>query len=74
MTKKRKKPAGGTIGAIIVGFDQQVFRTLPPPHELVVKSTPQRGQSGQDPGLTIVFPGDEAVDDAQSTPEPDADV
>jgi hypothetical protein len=74
MTKKRKKPAGGTIGAIIVGFDQQIFRTLPPPHELVVKSAPQRGQSGQDPGLTIVFPDDESIDDAAPTAEPDVDV
>ena len=74
MTKKRKKPTGGAIGAIIVGFDQQIFRTLPPPHELVVKSTPQRGQSGQDPGLTIVFPDDDEIDDAPPTGERDADV
>jgi hypothetical protein len=74
MSRKRRKPAGGTIGAIIVGFDQQIFRTLPPPHELVVKSTPQRGQSGQDPELTVVFPDDEPVEDAPSTQERDGDV
>jgi hypothetical protein len=60
--KKPKKPTGGTIGAIIVGFDQQIFRTLPPPHELVVRSTPQRGLSGQDPELEIIFPGDDLPD------------
>jgi hypothetical protein len=74
MSRKRKKPAGGTIGAIIVGFDQQIFRTLPPPHELVVKSTPQRSHSGQDPELMIVFPDAEPVDDAEPTEERDADV
>jgi hypothetical protein len=72
--KKPKKPTGGTMGAIIVGFDQQIFRTLPPPHELVVKSTPQRGQSGQDPELEIVFPDDLVVDDEPPTAERDADV
>jgi hypothetical protein len=74
MTKKRRKPAGGTIGAIIVGFDQQVFRTLPPPYELVVRSTPTRGQSGQDPELEIVFPDDLVIDDVPPTAERDADV
>jgi hypothetical protein len=74
MTRKRKKPTGGTIGAIIVGFDQQIFRTLPPAHELVVKMTPQRGHSGQDPNLTIVFPGDDPVDDRPSSGEHDTDV
>jgi hypothetical protein len=74
MTKKRRRATGESIGGILVGFDQQVFRTLPPPHELVVKSTPQRGESGQDPGLTIVFPDDHAADDAQPTAEPDTDM
>ena len=66
MTKRKRGPAGGTIGSIIVGFDQAVFRTLPPAEELVVKSTPQRGQSGEgDPDrygdLEIVFPDDGSV-------------
>jgi hypothetical protein len=72
--KKRRKPSGGTIGAIIVGFDQQVFRTLPPPHELVVTSTPRRGQSGQDPELEVVFPGDVVTDAGDQPTEDDADV
>jgi hypothetical protein len=74
VTKKRRRPSAGTIGAILVGFDQQVFRTLPPPHELVVKSTPTRGSSGQAPGLEVVFPEDLVVGDAPSTVEQDADV
>jgi hypothetical protein len=62
MSKKKRGPSGQTIGAIIVGFDQQIFRTLPPAQELVVKSTPIRGLSGQDPALEVVFPDDVLVD------------
>jgi hypothetical protein len=71
--KKRKKPTGATMGSILVGFDQHVFRTLPPAHELVVKSTPQRGLSGQDPELEIVFPDDTLSDDSEAEEEPRAD-
>ncbi len=67
MTKKRRRPTGQTIGAIIVGFDQQIFRTLPPAQELVVKSKPVRGLSGQDGGLEVVFP-DDVIVDAGSSP------
>jgi hypothetical protein len=66
MSKKRGKTVGGTIGGILVGFDQQVFRTQPPPHELVVKGSPVRGLSGQDPKLEVVFPDD--VEAAAATP------
>jgi hypothetical protein len=62
MSKKRRPPMGQTIGSIIVGFDQQIFRTLPPAEELVVKSKPVRGVSGQAPGLKVVFPDDVIVD------------
>ena len=62
MTKKKRGPTGQTIGAIIVGFDQQIFRTLPPAQELVVKSKPVRGLSGQAPGLEVTFPDDIVVD------------
>ena len=64
MSKKRKRPTGETIGGILVGFDQQVFRNVPPPHELVQKSTPVRGLSGQDDGLEVVFPQD--IEDAET--------
>ncbi len=44
---------------MIVGFDQQIFRTLPPPHELVLKGAPVRGLAGEDGSeLRIVFPDD----------------
>jgi hypothetical protein len=62
VTRKRRTPTGQTIGSIIVGFDQQIFRTLPPAEELVVKAKPVRGVSGQAPGLVVVFPDDVTVD------------
>ncbi len=37
---KRKRSTSQTLGGIIVGFDYQVFRTTPPPHELVAARTP----------------------------------
>lgn len=71
MSKKRRCPTGETIGGILVGFDQQVFRNLPPPHELVQKSRPVRGLSGQDDGLEVVFPEDEAGDTDRPTASDD---
>ena len=74
MTKKKKRgPSGQAIGAIIVGFDQQIFRTLPPAQELVVKAKPLRGLSGQDGELELVFPDDVApvaLDEPDETPAP----
>jgi aldose 1-epimerase len=37
MTRKKRPSAGQTIGGILAGFDQQVWRTTPPAHELVAK-------------------------------------
>ena len=77
MTKKRKRPAGETIGGILVGFDQQIFRDLPPAQELVQQSRPLRGLVGLGDGRETVFPDDEAFatpdgDDAPDQPEADA--
>ena len=74
MSPKRKKgrPIGETIGGIIVGFDQQIFRSTPPAQELVQKGSPVRGVTGEDGGdLEIVFPGDEP---ATADPGGDAEV
>ncbi len=84
MTGKRKKrrPIGETIGGIIVGFDQQIFRTTPPVQELIAKAKPVRTVSGQDGGeLKVVFPDDDepparspdpsALDPAAETLDPD---
>jgi hypothetical protein len=60
--RKRGRPVGDTIGGILAGFDQQIMRTTPPPHELVQKGSPVRGLSGEgDDDLVIVLP---AVTDA----------
>jgi hypothetical protein len=75
---KKRRPTGQTLGAIIVGFDQQIFRTLPPAQELIAKAKPVRGVSGQAPGFEVVFPDDVVVDAggvvAEVEPERDADV
>ena len=67
MTKRKRRPIGQTMGAIIVGFDQQIFRTLPPALELIAKAKPVRGLSGQAPGFEVVFP-DDVVTDAGEVP------
>ena len=59
MTKKRKRPVGETIGGILVGFDQQIFRDLPPAQELVQQSRPLRGVVGLGDGRDMVFPDDD---------------
>jgi hypothetical protein len=69
--RKKGRPIGETIGGIIVGFDQQIFRTTPPAQELVAKARPVRGVSGQDgSNLEVVFP-DDAVESGPSDPESD---
>ena len=66
---KRKRSTSQTLGGIIVGFDQQVFRTTPPAHELVEHAKPVRGISGADgTDFLIVTPTDEAA--PTTTPEP----
>ena len=37
MTKKGAASVGQSIGGMLVGFDQQIFRTTPPTNELVAK-------------------------------------
>lgn len=61
MAKRQKgragRPVGETLGGILAGFDQQIMRTTPPPHELVQKGAPIRGLSGEGAGdLTITLP------------------
>jgi hypothetical protein len=71
--RRRSGSVGETLGGIIVGFDQQIMRTLPPPHELVLKGAPVRGVSGADGGeLEITFPEDDrrTTDGEPSSGEP----
>jgi hypothetical protein len=61
MTKKRPRSIGHSIGGILVGFDQQIFRNLPPAPQLVEQARPVRGSAGLNDGLHIVFPDDGAA-------------
>ena len=55
--KKRTSGVGQTIGSVLAGFDQQVFRTTPPPHEQVKKGDRLPAVPSEDGGtLTIELP------------------
>ena len=66
MTKRQKKPGpAAVLGGIIAGFDQQVFRTTPPPHELVHHARPDDPVPTKDGGLLrIGLPGMPLGEDA----------
>ena len=81
MTKRKQRGSGGpaaAIGGMLAGFDHQIFRTTPPPHELVLKSRPVRGLSGQGGEFEVTFPDDVpdgaavAADPAEAGPVADA--
>ena len=63
MAKKKGGSVGQTIGGIIVGFDQQIFRSTPPVNELVAKGTPLRAVAAAGGGtVTVGMPGDAPED------------
>jgi hypothetical protein len=68
VAKRRKGPSEAeTIGGMLAGFDGQVFRTTPPPHELVRKGDRLPALPADDGGtLTIELPDE--------LPEPSAGV
>lgn len=58
MTKKRPS-VGQTIGGIVAGIEQQIFRTTPPANELVAKGTPLRPVAAAGGGtITVGMPGE----------------
>jgi hypothetical protein len=76
MTAKKRKGGvpGEALGGMLAGFDQQIMRTLPPPHELVQKGAPVRGLSGDDDAdLVIVLPGEPASSIRKDGADPDGD-
>jgi hypothetical protein len=75
MTKRRKSGGGPTaaIGGMLAGFDHQIFRTTPPPHELVLKARPVRGLSGEGGELEITFPDADVPLDGDPVVPTDAD-
>jgi hypothetical protein len=60
VAKRKKRQSGAqTIGGMLAGFDGQVFRTTPPPHELVRKGDRLPALPADDGGtLTIELPED----------------
>ena len=55
---KKKQPLGQSIGGVLFGFEQQIFRNQPPPHELVHHARPDDPVPAGDGGfLTIEMPG-----------------
>ena len=59
MTKKKGSGLGPSIGGMLVGFDQQIFRTTPPVNELVAKGAPLPSAAAAGGGrLTIDVPDD----------------
>ena len=65
-TRKKGPGVGQTIGSVLAGFDQQVFRTTPPPHEQVKKGDRLPAVPAEDGGtLTIELP------EARRPPEAD---
>ena len=64
---KKKQPLGQSIGGVLFGFEQQVFRNQPPPHELVHHARPDDPVPAADGGLlTIELPKD--ADPGADTP------
>ncbi len=56
---KKKQPLGQSIGGVLFGFEQQIFRNQPPPHELVHHARPDDPVPARDGGfLTIDLPHD----------------
>jgi len=56
MTRKKRPAVGATIGGILVGFDQQVFKTVPPAVESVHHARPDAPVPSKDGGLVVILP------------------
>lgn len=75
---KRKQPLGQSIGGVLFGFEQQVWRNQPPPHELVRHARPDSPvPAGDGTMVTIELPEDAPSDpfspDDPADPEPSRD-
>lgn len=71
MAKRRKVPSGAqTIGGILAGFDGQVFRTTPPPHELVRKGDRLPAIPTGDGGMLSIALPEDGAELAPDAPEP----
>ena len=71
---KKKTPLGQSIGGVLFGFEQQVFRNVPPPHELVHKARPDAPVPSGDGGfLTFELPTDGDGSGAREGDAPDGE-
>jgi hypothetical protein len=70
---KRNGPTTAqTMGGVIFGFEQQVWRTAPPPQELVHHARPDASvPAGDGSFLTIAMPVDLRLPDDDPSPEHD---
>jgi hypothetical protein len=68
--RKKAQAAGQTIGGILAGFDGQVFRSTPPPHELVRKGDRLPSIPAGDGGTLIVELPEDRAKPVHSEPEP----
>jgi hypothetical protein len=64
MAKKSKRPGpAAVLGGMVAGFDQQVFRTTPPAHELVHHARPDDPVPAKDGGMLVIgIPGISVID------------
>jgi aldose 1-epimerase len=74
--KKKTESVGQSIGGILVGFDQQIFRSTPPVNEMVAKGDRLAPVAASGGGtMRVGLPGDPAAPLATSTAiDPDIDV
>ena len=74
MAKKKGQSVGQSIGGMLVGFDQQIFRTTPPTNELVAKGdrlAPVESAGGGT--IKVGLPGEAGSNDGgDHMDEPDA--
>jgi hypothetical protein len=70
MAKRKGRPIGQTIGGIVVGFDQQVFKTTRPIPELIESAKPIPPVASSDGGTLDI---DVPVPTSEETSEREAD-
>ncbi|HEY2888251.1 MAG TPA: hypothetical protein VGJ17_06520 [Candidatus Limnocylindrales bacterium] len=67
MTRKKGQSVGQSIGGILVGFDQQIFRTTPPTNELVARGDRLAPVAASGGGtIRVGLPGDDADPDGDA--------
>lgn len=67
--KKRKGSAGVTIGGIVAGIEQQIFKTTPPVDELVQKGAPLKPVAAAGGGTLKIAMPEDRVDGEVDAPQ-----